>query len=905
MSKVPEKHGPVRTCPKFEELGRMSGIAQMLRERFRELKWSSGRALETELGRLDRGLGVWWHNRPEHAKALASLLNLEVSDLGVSDGLPKHHQFMEFAGFFGMPPLDLRKGHPWDWGGEKRVTDQESERQSSLGSLEEWLRPTPYQFRAPCEMHWLGVGDDLERQVLARSLAAAGHFPVRQVQMLCDAADALESTKPVVVVVEQLDGEADFTALAMRPEGAGLLVIAPDRLPVRTDSQSHDYLSWERMGLAGSQRAVFDLSGAAGGSIRRWEWTRLPDWRWRFLQWLEKHWAYSGKDTLYSAQGVKAWLDHFDPREEWFGSVADVLSICLGFESEKKLPKAHDVKAGSKLLKALQRSQQQFPADVLQDLGMARWRCGALAWHGALPMQAWAELGSGYAGEPDKAGLDAVVQGKTLAERQRAARAFEMRQPQAWVRSGVLKAVGDGYDFQQQSLVKLLVRDALLDAMVKRGWADWAWACFDTQRRGLVDAALDALGEKDLQALSSRVMELDSQSAEFIGASEALFCAVGRRIAQGVEIAEGDVFLPLAHSVINRLSMADVAWSLPAPWTRPVDTHERKLEWITVCWAWSLMPAPPLSMEGNWLFPGWGTVDAAEAPWWLTELWPEKGMEQLSRHWQRFFHVVDEWTKKRDQPLAEVPRLLQVAHLRKAAAGGWPADVAWWQGLWPDEPGEDWRWIDQALIDRFARYSTADAAKHMWPSYARWERQVQHKWGLQYLRPVRRWLMERLPGAWAVEQLDEAGRLYFASCPQTLPQQWRVPLLLSMKEHWNTKPARFLMSYGPSIVDELPELLESESTLAWAAGSLIWTWNAAKACELLKQPNRLGASAWRILFDNCPIGSLSLALDVLRQYPDILERDERIAWAKRNLRNSGALAPELLMLIFELSDEDV
>ncbi|MGE4330842.1 hypothetical protein, partial [Diaphorobacter sp.] len=412
---------------------------------------------------------------------------------------------------------------------------------------------------------------------------------------------------------------------------------------------------------------------------------------------------------------------------------------------------------------------------------------------------------------------------------------------------------------------------------------------------GLFSVALTALTK-----LSRRTMEMEHQSADFIGASETLFCAVGRRIARGNEITKIDAFLPLASSVIHRLNMADVAWALPAPWARPVDMPDLQLEWISVCWAWSLLPAPQILAEAHWLFPGWGEIADIQVPEWLESLWPEKGAEQLPMHWQRFFHVADEWVKDLDHPLPDVPRLLQMAHLRKAAAGGWSADVAWWQGMWSSELGEHQRWIDQTLVAKFQCFAAEDAAKRVWPSYAEWERLLPDKWGFKYQRPVRRWLLEKLPPDWALDQLDDAGRCYFASCPQTLPQQWRGPLLLSMKEHWNTvtaNPKPFLMSYGPSIADELPEVIKSESALAWAAADLIWTWNAAKARELLQQPDRLGAGAWRLVCQNCPIESLSLALDVLRQYPDMLEVDERMAWAKCRLPNSGALASKLLTLI--------
>ncbi|SEA91817.1 hypothetical protein [Acidovorax soli] len=895
MAKQPAHRGPLRDCPKFDELGGLPGISAALRQRSQSLDWPQGaRTLEMQLGLLDRGDSVWWRNRPEHAQSLADLLELELSDLGITDS--PSPGFMEFTQLFGMPPLDLRKGYPWNWSAEKRATAPTSEFDTN-SSLEEWLRPTPYAFRPPHEVHWLTVADELERQVLIRSVEAAGHFSVISVSTLDEAAGRLASYKPLVIAVEQFNGDEDWRALAKRPSGAGLLVIAPCDLPMPTEGESPSYWSWERLNQEEQEVGV-----------TRWVWARSADWRARFLRWLESHFIKSDKDTLYSAKGMGAWLERFDPCEEWFGSVADLLPVCLGFENEKKLPSPNATKAGEKLLRVLQRSQRRMSPDMLRELSLARWGCRETAWSGVLPMQAWAGLMQGNSQASAAIDLDSVVQGKTLAERKRAAQELQHRQPLEWVRNGLLKAVDDGYDFQQQSLVKLLVRDALLGSMDAGSVEDWAWACFDAQRRGLVDAALDALDATVLQELTSRTMELEHQSTEFIGASDALFCAVGRRIARGNEITEIDAFLPLGCSVIHRLNMADVAWALPAPWTRPVDMPDQQLDWISVCWAWSLMPAPQILAEANWLFPGWGSVADIQVPWWLADLWPEKGAEQLPMHWQRFFLVADEWIKELDHPLPDVPRLLQIAHLGKAAAGGWSAEVAWWQGLWPNESGEFQRWIDQTLIAKFQRSAAENAAKHVWPSYAEWERLAQDKYGFKYLRPMRRWLLEMLPAAWVLEQLDETGRCYFASCPQTLPPQWRGPLLLSVKEQWATVPAGkardFLRRYGSSIGGELAEVIESESTLAWAAGSLIWAWNGAKARELLKQPDRLEASAWRILFDNCPTESLSLALDVLRKFPEMIEANERLEWARSRLPSSGIIAKGLLELMRASTDEN-
>ena len=205
------------------------------------------------------------------------------------------------------------------------------------------------------------------------------------------------------------------------------------------------------------------------------------------------------------------------------------------------------------------------------------------------------------------------------------------------------------------------------------------------------------------------------------------------------------------------------------------------------------------------------------------------------------------------------------------------------------------------MIDRFK----PGEAERMWPSYADWEIQAQHRWGLQCLRPVRRWLMEKLSADRAVEQLTQAQLLYFASCPQTLPPSWRRPLLLSMKTSWDDLLAQqgvtFLNKYGPSIADELEAVIESECAGLLEA-RLMWEWNATKARDLLNQPDRLGFKAWWLLLESCPVESLSLAVDALEKHPEIMDASHRLAWAKSRLPNGGARAPTLVAWINESSE---
>lgn len=906
MARSARQTGPVRRAQKCEELGGLPELARQLREGFPALTWpASARTLETELGKLDRGITVWWRNKPEHAQSLAQLLEVELVDLGLAGPGPAQH-VIDFPAFPGMPPLDVRRAGRWQLGCEKPVAVEPEP--SRLASLEEWLAPAPGWRRPPHEWNWLCMEDDFERDLLFRTLEVAGHYEVVVVPALADAAVRLASPKPLIVKVEAAAGsDADFDALAHRSDSVGLLVIAPYALPLRPSMGGP--LSWERQSLSGRQRVAFDASAGGGGwsNVKPWQWQRFPDWRARFLRWLEHHFQNADKDTLYSAAGAQAWFDRFDPREEWFHTAFDLLSVCLNFESERKLPAEHDAHAGRKLLATLQRGWPAFDGPQLKELSLARWSHRDSSWSDSLSLDAWLPLSLRRPSVVTEDDLAPIVEGRTVAQRKLAAQAMSRRSqradPAALLAGGLLKSVAGKYDFQHRSLANLLVRDHLLACMAEGSLSDWAWACFDAQRCRLVDAALDALSWQDMQALAGRVLDGEMGSLEVLGASESIFCAVSRRIVRGgIDSPLPDVLMRLAHGVVARLNMNEAAWSLPRPWSFPTDSENARLDWISACWAWSLMPAPTWAGEANWLFPGWSEC-LPEVAWWLADLWPSADIDQLPRCWQTFFQVADECVKHLEAPAFEVPRILKMACLMKAAHGGWDAQPSWWDGLLHmDNVG----WLDETLIDGFAEVLPQESAKRLWPAYLRWE--ASGKTGIggwhRYLWRVRRWLLESLPVPWAVDSLDLAGRIYLASCPETLPPAWRGPLLLSLKTQWDTIPfgqeEAFLQRFGPAIVGELEQLLGCGMSLGAAAAPLIWQWKPRRACDLLQHADALSPEAWTLLFQACPVEHLSAAISALKTYPERFNGPERAAWAQQKLPGSGGLAPSLIKLLADV-----
>lgn len=902
MAKAPAKDGPIRLSLKFSQHGGFAGLAKKLQDDFASVTWPQGkRSLETQLDKLDKGITVWWQNKPEHAGCLAKLLEVELLDLGLTGERARH--IVEFTNFPGMPPLDLKRDDVWLLGSEKpdRTSTLETD---SLSSLEEWFSPSPWMRRPPSGRDWLCVEDDLEQLMLTKKLEAMGRYDVAFAETLSDVSVRLSSTKPLVVVVRELGGEEDYRSLALRPDGAGILVVAPCLPSIREATSSHEFGGWERMGLQGRERVAFDLSAnGTMGDIKRWTWEHHPDWRSRLLLWVERHFDRTGRrDTLYTAAGTMAWLERFDPQAQWFQTPTDLLSLCLGFEGEKKLPREHDSQAGHKLLKALQRNQPAFPSNQLTELCLARWRCARLPWLGAMSLDEWGRLVPLDQGALNPDDLDAIVNGKTALQIKQAAETLRQRvvraSPELMVKSGLLKRVGSAYEFRHRSLVNLLIRDQLLDDMRKAPLSVWAWTCFDTARCRFVDAALDAMPLTEIHALAIRVAEQDTTCIESIGVSEAIFCAVGRRIARGESISPMETFMSVAQRVIVSLDRDDVSAAMPAPRSRALDSEREQLAWISACWAWSLMPRPSSGAPGCWLFPGWSDA-LPEAPWWIACLWPDKDISQLPEAWQLFFRVIDEWIKDVDVPLPEVPRVLLLAYLAKAARGGWAAQPVWWQEL---IHRNNHPWINQALIERFGRAGRTEAARRLWPSFVRFESGAHDSLQFIYhLSSVRRWMLESLPAISVIESLDAAEREYLALCPHTLPPEARGPLLLSFVETGRQlslgEEVAFIRHFGPSVADELHKLLGRGFVLGLFAASLLWEWNSERAKDLLLNAKDLSQKAWVELFSACPSAYLSIAIDAIQANPAALDLAERQAWVKQKLPGSGGLAPRLMALV--------
>ena len=874
MAKPTSHPGPVRKAYGYSEFNSYERIAQELIKNYPSAHSSNqARSLAAKIGDLDRGKRTWWVNHPESAVGLAALLQVSPEDLGLYEQESTNHMFALDA--FMLPPLDLKQGRPWQLATAELDLSQRDPRALSIPTLEHWLQPAGWTQRSPYDLEWLYVEDDLEREILSRWLAAVGHFEVAYAETLADVASRLRIQKPVVICVRGDGGHEDMMALARRPENAGVLIIAPFMLPTRKATSSAEYSGWERHSSSQRDRNLYEIEMPGRfASVKRWTWTLLPAWRDQLIEKVDAHIGQHITDSLFSAQRITTWLNAFDPRGIWFSTITDVLHLCqMCHHSGTKMPAASNSNAVNEFAKSVLRAETPCFGDELAQLAKLRWQRNDLSWKGAMPLKTWLAL---------------TASGSFTL--------LNAENPQHLCASGLLKQERRGqFEFQHRALANLAVRDYLIHQITKEALDTWALACFEEQRRPMIDAALDALSIVELINVIEKLHLATQDCATKIGASEAMFMAIARRIARGDTFGTEytAALTSLAKCVMGRLDFTQADWWLPSPWSRPSASPDEQIEWITACWSWSLLQEIRMDVLAEWLFPGW-CESLGEAPLWLDNLWPELNCNQLSPAWTNFLSVVDEWVKDLSEPVLNPPRLLNIALLAKAARGAWSAEPSWWQVL-TDSSHESW--VSKNLLERIS-FNNPDGAATLWPSFLLFERTSSD----QFVRfsPVRRWLLEQLNPSNGLNSLTNQDLLYLAAIPETLPPAFRAPLLSLVmplvSEMALLNEYQFLERFGPSAAPCLLNYLKS-GVMVEAAISFLWDWDPEAAIALLRKETPLTTTTLGAVVLACPANHLGVAIDLLTKNPAVLDASTRIGWARGHLSKSGIHSQQLIEII--------
>lgn len=902
--------GPIRTAKKFSEFESYNKLAEALIAAYPKVSWGEKhRPLGNKIGELDKGITTWWRNNPEKSSCLAELLELSLEDLGLHEkSAGSAFYFLEFPE---LPPLDFKRDESWQIAYEELDPDQVTPSKiNSKPKMEFWFggRPT-LDWRQPTSFDWLWVSDDLHRRLLSRKLSTSGRYEVVFTETLAGAATRLANPKPVIVVVEQDGGSDDLAALAERPNDAGVLVIAPFMLSSREATSSAESRGWEARTIQGKAGRVFDLSSKHGfglDAVKRWELKKLPDWRERLLAWVERRLSRHGCDTFFCAQAVEDWLKSFDPDGLWFFSTADLMQLChvVHRNSEKFLPKSNDPDAGARLTRMLFEREPVARVYLIEQLAGLRWQSGS-PWEGGLSLKEWLEISGGAGATLSRADLEQIVTAKTIGEREgvadRIATLLDKGNPVALMESGLLKEIRrDAFDFQHPTFARLIIRDNLIDQILNGPLGTWALNCFDPSRRLLVDAALEAVPMSGLVKTAHRLTNALEKSAVSLAAAEALFIAIGKRIARRENIPID--LHTVAKKVIQHLDLSD-DWTLPNPWTRPMETRDDELAWVCACWSWSLLPEAALHVVPVGLFPGWAK-EVAEFPDWLYDLAPknEAISDDLSLAFRAFWRVVVEWTKEVDTPAESWPPVILIAFLQKAARGGLSAQSAWWNKV----VGQNWA---EELLLECCEEIGKDSSSRLWPSFVRAEREAALRSTEEGQKPelfyfqlsrIRIWLLKHLKPAEVLRGLNKDDLAYLALQPETVPPEVRADLLLAVKgslpvdEYFGAM--NFFERFGFHAASALEAFFE-DGAVCIAAVQLLWRWDADRALTLLSDKKEVAISVRNALYWGCTEQHFPKACESLANDSQVFDYEERQRWIRKYLPSAGRHAEHALELL--------
>jgi len=888
---------PVESSPGFNQYNSFNKVASKLMATQPDLFEKPGknkditmRSLGSKISELDRGKTTWWLKREAETNCLIKLLDINRDDLGLHQKTGRH--IFPWAVFPDFPALDLMRENYWSIATPELVSnnkEQGSDRFNHLTkpTLDFWLSPQGTGFPSK-KVEWLYVPDKMEFDLLTRKLEAVGRHEIVPSKSLREVVandiERVRNHQPLILAI-QANPEADhLKVVTSYRQGAPLLVISPWPLPnllLQEEAETGN----ESGKNAGEKTLTPD-------DVNNWTWTLLPNWRELLLQWIEHRLKKLGTNTEFSSGAALDLLKQFDPSGSWFIGVDDVLMMCQAVSESKK--SQLKIVAGSDddvaLLLSLLFNRDPSSLDLIQPLIERRWMHWDLAWEGDLAQEDWVDLAK------DLCPLDTMLKQKLIVK-------------------GI-----EGYDFQRPILIRLLLRSYLMAALTKGQLVRWAPACFDNQRRPLVDAALDAIHIDQLELIATQLIQAPA-SADTIGACEALFVAIGRRIIRDEDI--GDELPMLAVHVLKQLTWKN---ELLYPWSRPLATPAQQLDWICVCWAWSLISVPGTDMPANWFFPGWNPALPQEVPDWLNvyaSSYSDQQWELLAKPMQDFLPVVTRWLARHETLPAyeKMPLLFNAGLLARAAAGQWAASQHWWLGLIGHPIAEQTLLRQVESSDPAVNRCTALA---WWPSLVKYQR---HKFQEMFLgsrlmgsnlftrngkehgySALLNWVMAQLDahGELALTGLNNDDRKFLTQHPAALSISLKRQLLKSLAKNfpqdWHAfEFANLLLHYGPETATEMEVFLDNDK-LGPQAAEYLWGWAPRKAELLLRKKRVSSKEALRRLILASPSSAIGDAVDLLLSDPTLLSNEERQKWVRWRLPDARQHAQALMKLMQTTTD---
>jgi len=871
------------------------------------------RTLGARLGELNKGDASWWDRHPEQLRCVLEHLALTREDLAPStQAAPYEFLFREFPD---IPPLDFRKEEACEIGravpAERPAVPSDQSmrwRDRDQRSLQFWLGSAGIP---PRVIQWLQIEDAVEREMLVKRLSVAGRHEIIARQAMDDLikhhGHLLHEPTPLIVSIQRSvtpDTLEEFAG--HRRNDAPRLIISPFPPPLLDSSQapaddsaqeklhsdsktetevdaSHPDRSFADQDAGDKQKKPVDTQIP---TIDRWVWVFKPGWRRKLLEWVGTRLVQTKPGKRLDVNLAYRLLERFDSEARWLSSVSDLLSLCRAIADEKDnmLEEAMAQDNSANRLVDILFGGGDHSIDLVRHLVRARWADERLDWVGGIPKASWTAIC------PDRCDADKLIA------------------------RGIITAVGGGFDFAKPVIARLLLRDHLVDVMEKGELAKWAPACFDSGRRPWLDAALDALRSGSLERMGNAI-RLEDASAGSVGAREALFSAIGRRLIRN-DFQEGDY----------RARSAFISEVLPhlaphpkfgiEPLSRPPMRKQEGVDWIAVCWAWSLAATPVDGWAGHWLFPGWSSAPPAGMMDRLSNsrdnlVSPPGGWDNHPEEMSRLFKVAAHWMgtlrtiPDHDPKLPVVFRMALLAH---AAAGKWEAEPWWWLGVLTEQGPENalWDWLRANK-----HISELDMARRWWPSLvAQVETRLEQRDRFQVGghdesdQPVPsllyREVCQRMNSS-ADEAIDLLGppqRALLCAYPQNLTPALKRALLRHATANGAAVRSfdknRFLARFGVDVADEL-DGLTSHPQIGGAAAWHLWAWRPNLAKLMMTSTTTDNVSVANLI-RQCGFDALDLAIDRLRRTPSVLSPEEREQWIRAWLPDARQHADALFAL---------
>ena len=845
-----------------------------------ELPSMKPRSLSVKIGLLDKGDTGWWKTRPLWAEALASVLMIEVTDLGLHTGtLTQTVEIREFPEF---PPIDLATEDLPNLGIASIKNERKFGQFIDSDVLANWL---PNQFRPsyvrdfpPSGVTWLEITDRFCSKALSATLQIKHKREIHYATDLSLVTAQLRRPQPFVIhLSRQLDADDLRPLMALNEHGA-VLIMSPFPPPLREKSRfGDDRLCWEAGQNSKEERALMSLTSKFGftGIIKHFIWQLNTDWRIDLLVWIEKRSAHLSLNSLINIPKIHEWLSGFDVHGHLFSQSSDILSLArlCHHGGEKVLPNSIEVGAGEKLLEKLRPAFNSRNLGVMRRLVKARWLQFETPWKKAMDWEEWRYLINQSRGP--------IIEKLTD---------FDL---EAAVKAEILSEDANGlFEFATPMHASLLARDMVKSAIDSGDIEIWGTAALDEQRREIVDTVIDALPTVALALVVDRLPTTDPWSPASIGAEETLFLTLSRRAWTG-ELRQSTV-----DRILNAMRTRDSISEridIPRLWSRPYSDELDEWQWMQICWHWSIGTNCPNSFRINEItaayFPGW-----SEKPTWPAVLPKMDNYERYTsppREWKEFMHLATDLSKNFSPP--------EWINCSKVSSEPLFALTLAWEGQW--KPQKEWwehlvfhQWAEELLLNMVSS-GDKEAAEWLWPSFISALISMKEKsFVMPCLSKVWQWIMSTLSPAEILEGRSDQELAYLCACAPDLPPGIRVHLLNTLSAEW--------CIHVNTLIDWCPEqscevLIRWIDACGWLSGiaEKIWTSNPNYALTILEDKDALSTNAAQMMIHFAPSEYAYKIATILCNRLDLLDRDERILWVKNHLCISGRQAAHILSVI--------